>query len=142
MKLIVCLDDRGGMAFNQRRQSRDRALIADVLRTAKDSQLYLTPYSFPLFEEQLPLGNRNPIVTETPAAACPPNGYCFWELTSPESLENVDELIVYRWNRHYPADVHFSLPTEDFTPMESYDFKGSSHEKITRERWIRRGKDC
>ena len=31
MKLIVCLDDKNGMMFNKRRQSRDRVLIENVL---------------------------------------------------------------------------------------------------------------
>ena len=32
MTVIVCVDDRGGMRFHGRRQSRDRLLCADVLR--------------------------------------------------------------------------------------------------------------
>ena len=31
MKIIVCLDDYGGMLFNSRRQSRDRMLIDDIM---------------------------------------------------------------------------------------------------------------
>ena len=31
MDVFVCLDDRGGMFFNHRRQSRDRQVIQDML---------------------------------------------------------------------------------------------------------------
>ena len=31
MKLILCVDDKGGLAFNHRRQSRDRVLNERIL---------------------------------------------------------------------------------------------------------------
>ena len=34
MILAFCIDDQGGLAFNHRRQSRDRALVADLLAAA------------------------------------------------------------------------------------------------------------
>ena len=33
MKVIVCVDDNNGMMFNNRRQSRDRILIEDVVKS-------------------------------------------------------------------------------------------------------------
>ena len=33
MILVICVDDKGGMAFNGRRQSMDRLLRADLLQT-------------------------------------------------------------------------------------------------------------
>ena len=42
MKLIVCLDDNKGMMFNNRRQSRDRVLIENVLELCKGEKLYKT----------------------------------------------------------------------------------------------------
>ena len=39
MKLIVCLSEGNGMMFNNRRQSRDRVLIADMVRA--DHGVYL-----------------------------------------------------------------------------------------------------
>ena len=50
MKIIVCLDDNGGMAFNRRRQSRDRVLIEDIAKTVGNARLYIDKYSAPLFE--------------------------------------------------------------------------------------------
>lgn len=34
MILAFCVDDQGGLAFNHRRQSRDRALVVDLLAAA------------------------------------------------------------------------------------------------------------
>ena len=48
MNLIVCLDDRNGMMFNGRRQSRDRADIEDILRDCA-GRLCIEGYSEPLF---------------------------------------------------------------------------------------------
>ena len=41
MQIIVCVDDRGGMLFNKRRQSRDRVLIADVLSELGDKKIHI-----------------------------------------------------------------------------------------------------
>ena len=51
MRLIVCLDEKGGMTFNHRRQSRDRVLIEDLLQTVGEGRLWMAPYSELLFAE-------------------------------------------------------------------------------------------
>ena len=56
MRLIVCLDDKNGMAFNHRRQSRDRIVTEKIEELAKGSVLRLSPYSAKLF----PSGNFEP----------------------------------------------------------------------------------
>lgn len=38
MRLIVCLDDKNGMAFNHRRQSRDCIVIAKIEELTKGSE--------------------------------------------------------------------------------------------------------
>ena len=53
MKVIVCLEDKGGMMFNHRRQSRDRVLIADVVKMADGSKIFISQYSAMLFEESI-----------------------------------------------------------------------------------------
>ena len=37
MTLYLCLDDRGGMLFNNRRQSRDAALLADMAASCDET---------------------------------------------------------------------------------------------------------
>ena len=41
MILIACVDGRNGMAFNRRRQSRDRAVRADLLAEIGERPLWV-----------------------------------------------------------------------------------------------------
>ena len=43
MKLIVCLDDKNGMLFMKKRQSRDRLLIEDVGQQADGETVLMEP---------------------------------------------------------------------------------------------------
>lgn len=54
MILIVCLDNRNGIAFHHRRQSSDRAVTEDIAKTAAESgqKLYISPYSGSLFAKE------------------------------------------------------------------------------------------
>ena len=128
MKLIVCLDDKNGMMFNKRRQSRDKILIENVLELCKGEKLYTNEYSAKLFPENSVEIYENPAEME--------NGYCFAEDFFVNE-EYVEEIIVYKWNRLYPADTYFNIDLENWNLTETVDFEGSSHEKITRERYVR-----
>ena len=128
MKLIVCLDDNKGMMFNNRRQSRDRVLIENVLELCKGEKLYTNEYSSKLFPEKF--------VEIFDSMEEIGNGYCFAEnFTVNEN--DVEEIIVYKWNRVYPADVHFNIDLDNWNLTETVDFEGSSHDKITREIYVR-----
>ena len=132
MKLIVCLSDDNGMMFNHRRQSRDRVLIADMIRHTQSVPLWVSPYSAPLFGEDCSALQIAPV----PAQSAGEREYCFVEDTPlPPNLEGVEELIIYRWNRLYPSDVYFTNDTAGFSLVESTEFVGSSHDKITKEIW-------
>lgn len=129
MTLIVCLDDKNGMMFGARRQSRDSTLIQRIITLTAEKNLVLSPYSAPLFSEKKEL-----IVSDDPATACGKDDFLFVENTPlPES--GIDTLLLYKWNRRYPATRSFSLSTDPFVLRESTDFIGSSHERITEERW-------
>ena len=132
MKLIVCLSEDKGMMFNHRRQSRDRVLIADMIAHTQNTPLWVSPYSASLFGEDC----HSLHVAPLPVDASGASDYCFVEDTPlPETLDDVDELIIYRWNRHYPSDVHFDFDTSVFRLIQSTDFVGSSHDNITKEIW-------
>ncbi len=132
MKLIVCLDDAGGMMFNHRRQSRDRVLVADMIHHTQNASLLVSPYSAPLFGEDAP----HLRVVTNPFENAGANDYCFLEDTPlPPTLDAIDELVIYRWNRLYPSDVRFACDTSAFALAESREFAGSSHDKITKEIW-------
>ena len=44
MRVIVCLDDRNGMLFNRRRQSRDRRVVEDILRELGEKRLLVNGF--------------------------------------------------------------------------------------------------
>lgn len=127
MKVAVCIDDNSGMLFNSRRQSRDRELIADFVKAAGNNRILIKPFSKILFE------SYSVTADEKFLEIAEENDYCFVE---DESLlpysSRISELIIYKWNRRYPADFIFEIP-EGFVLKETSEFKGSSHEKITKE---------
>lgn len=136
MRVILCLDDRGGMTFNHRRQSRDRVLIADVIASLGGATLCIAPYSQALFAaEEIPLA-----VSENFLAEAGTDAVCFVEDRQLlPHREKIDELTVYRWNRHYPADLwcDLDLCAEGFRLTDSREFEGSSHDCITKETYRR-----
>jgi len=129
LKLIICLDDRCGMAWGGRRQSRDRLVTEDIVRHVGSAPLYVTPYSVPLFDGY----SLDLRVSENPLSDAPEHAFCFLEHTAPKDCDRIGELIVYRWNRHYPSDVTFDPAAFDFSTVSSTEFAGFSHEKITKE---------
>lgn len=133
VKLIVCLDETRGMMFNRRRQSRDSLLIADIICHVNGAKLLVSPYSAPLFDNC----DADITVVDDPIDAATENDYCFIENTAlPESIDCISELIIYRWNRIYPTDRRFLLDISSMRSVMRVDFKGSSHDKITKEVFV------
>lgn len=132
MKVIVCLEDNGGMMFNRRRQSRDRVLSADVLAQCRGARLCISPYSMLLFEGS----DADILCDENFLELAREEDYCFVEdkALAPYA-ERICELIVYKWNRRYPSDTYFDLDLAalGFELASSEEFAGYSHEKITKE---------
>ena len=50
-------------------------------------------------------------------------------------------MILFKWNRAYPKDTSLDIDIDgpEWELIDSFDFEGSSHEKITRERYKRKG---
>ena len=47
-------------------------------------------------------------------------------------------MILCHWNRDYPADMYFKMDLGSWKLAETQEYTGSSHEKITEERYVRR----
>ena len=121
MTLMVCVDDKMGMAFNRRRQSRDRAVIEDMVRLAGGKPIAMAEKSRELFE------GAGCAVEEGAA-------FRFIEFEAPSAYaERAETIVLYRWNRRYPADLRFDIDLSRYTLTETVEFPGHSHEKITRE---------
>lgn len=129
MRLIVCLDDRDGMTFLGRRQSQDALLRQDMLAYVDGYGLWMNSYSAAQF------GNDcNISISEQPGEHAE-GGYCFVENLPASAFLPAEELVIYRWNRHYPSDKKFPLAQalEGMQLVSTVEFAGSSHESITRE---------
>ena len=129
MNLYICLDDRNGLQFNKRRQSRDAAVLEDI-RSQCAGNLLIDAFSEKLIRE-----------AEIPYVLPPEMAEDFFaeDIPPEEILEKTTKLVIYRWNRHYPADVRWEpdLPAMGFTLEDTTEFPGTSHEKITREVYFR-----
>lgn len=132
MTLIVCADDKNGVGFHNRRQSKDRTVIQNMLDMVGEKKLYVKPYSAPLFE-----GYKKAEITEHPRQTAGEEDYIFLEKESIDfAKEKAVNIIVYRWNRVYPSDVFLKI-SEDFILCKKEEWNGFSHEKITKEIYVR-----
>lgn len=135
MKIIVCLDDKNGMLFNRRRQSKDSILREKLLEKVGNETVWMNAYSASQFPQTAP----NMKIDELFLEKAGQGEYCFVEnVNVTEFAPRVEELTVYRWNRAYPADTKF--PIELFEKrgklISRVDFAGSSHERITEEVYV------
>ncbi|MFQ9511320.1 MAG: ribonuclease Z [Lachnospiraceae bacterium] len=130
MNIIVCLDDNGGMLFNQRRQSRDRIVTADILSTTSASRLLISSFSEKLFENSI----NKPIADDNFLSIAGKGDFCFVENRKLAEYEkDINTIIVYRWNRMYPSDFTFDLNLAQWKLISAKEFTGYSHKKITKE---------
>lgn len=131
MTIYLCLDDRNGMLFNKRRQSRDGAVLEDI-RSGIPGELTITPFSEKLIgNAQIPYVLAPETLTELEE-----NAHFFAEApVAAELVERACGVVIYRWNRHYPADTHWEMDLAEygFSLQQTSEFPGTSHEKITKE---------
>lgn len=132
MKVAVCLDDRAGMMFGSKRQSMDSKQRKIMLAHMSGAKVWMNEYTAKLFD---PLPG-NAVVAEDFLDRAEEDDWCFVEnkdLTP--YLNRITELLIYRWNRTYPATLYFpenKLP-QRLRLVGKMEFPGSSHEKITQE---------
>ena len=53
-------------------------------------------------------------------------------------VDRLEKLIVFRWNRKYPADFWLDADLRDWKLIEAEEFPGNSHEKITQETYVKK----
>ena len=136
MFAVVCVDDRGGMMFNDRRVSRDRVVYSDLANTFKGKPIYMCEYSRSLFS-----GSSAPITVCDGFLEIAGDGdVCFVENRAlAPYIDKIEGLVIYRWNRRYPYDMCLDIDIADmsFKLLSSKDLVGYSHEKITKEIYVR-----
>ena len=93
MEIIVCVDDNMGMIFNKRRQSRDQAVVLDILNCV--DKVWIHPFSHKLFE-----GNEERvIVDEAFLQKAGEREHCFVENESMQPyLHKIEKIILPELN--------------------------------------------
>lgn len=136
MNLIICIDTNNGMMFNNRRQSRDRVLIEHILDLIGNKKLWITNFSRELFENN---NNMNLNIDDNFIEKIGKDEYCFVENIPPNILiDKVEKIILYNWNREYPADRYLDIEIDKWIKETEVKIKGSSHEEIIEQIYIRR----
>lgn len=130
MKIILCIDDDGGMLFNNRRQSKDIVLLEKVNEIVGGKRLWISDFSKSLFDDHA-------YVDSEMLDKALEQDFCFVEnLNLAPYAEKIDEIYLFKWNRRYPSDKKIDISIADiFRLVRSEDFTGNSHEKITMEVW-------
>lgn len=127
MRVFVCVDQKDGLLFNNRRPSRDRVVIEDIEKMLDGQDIAMSEYSAKLFE-----GYDHVVVTE-----------------DFKDFENVfsehanlgalawNELIVYRWDKVYPSDVKLDIDLSSLKLKNVSTLQGYSHDTILKEVYVR-----
>lgn len=134
MTCYVCLDDKCGMRFNHRRQSRDARLLEDIRREVPGVLTADALSGSLLTEAGIPWEPAPGDLHELREDA-----HFFLEARPAGEALAFDRIVIYRWNRHYPADTFWNLDLTEagYRLTEATDFSGSSHETITKEVYTR-----
>lgn len=127
--LVLIVDARGGMRFNNRRQMKDPVLIEKILAKYGGGRIFVAPMSAKLFQ------NINGVtVCDDPLGECTDDSMCFVE--SPSCLSGIEDMariVIYSWGTSYPADEYFTLDMHEigFRRISSEKLKTPSHDRIT-----------
>lgn len=132
---IVCVDDDMGLIFNKRRQSKDSELRKWILTFINGKKLFMDSYTHGQFADD---PQDCLIVSDDYLSEMNDGDICFAEKNA-DALPADCDYIVCRWNRHYPSDVKFKPDPATYDTELLAEIPGSSHEKITIERWSFKG---
>ena len=137
MIVIVCLDTARGMLFAHRRQSRDKAVTERIQNICNGKKLWMDSYSARLYGD---LNEVEILVEDDYLSRAGEGEFCFVETKQLRFMEaEIEGILVFWWNRIYPADMFFDLDLAKWKKVRENEFSGNSHKKITEEYYIRNG---
>ena len=143
---IVCLDQEDGLLFNGRRQSRDRVVTEKILSMTEGKPVCVAEdlvgkLTEPARKDAEQVESAQEELEREEAAQKEPwqqpgeAAFCLIEEAVNLENEMIDEWIVFRWKRVYPADVFLKFPADDWEKELIETFTGYSHEEIDLERY-------
>lgn len=140
MILVMFLDPKNGMAFNHRRQTRDRAVIDRLVRLFPGKYFWGAAKTETLFDGQAGVKFVSDADFLEKAG---PGEIAVAEFASSEAITaadaRIEKLILYRWDKVYPADLVFTYPLaqKGWNLNGQHVFTGTSHDEITEEVYTR-----
>lgn len=118
------------MLFNHRRLSRDRRVCEKILDYSNEKELWMNAYSRKLFTNLTDIHS----IQVDEEFLDKSQSICFVENQDiTPYLPKIDTLVLFQWNRDYPADFFFTVDLSQWNLISTEDFEGTSHEKITME---------
>lgn len=124
VKIIVCIDPRMGYFFNNRRQTKDKIIRKHLLETY--GPLYISEYSSDMFKED---GDYKIV------SSLDNDG---WNLIEDMEIpDRVDEILLVRWNKRYPADRYLTIDLSQYQMIDRYMMNGNSHEDVVVEHYAK-----
>ena len=130
IEVILTLENRNGMLFNHRRLSHDRRVCEKILDYSNEKELWMNAYSRKLFTDLTDINN----IQVDEEFLDKSQSICFVENQDiTPYLPKIDTLVLFQWNRDYPADFFFTVDLSQWNLISTEDFEGTSHEKITME---------
>lgn len=136
MIVIVCVDDKLGMAFNHRRQSMDDTLRKKILEYCGNRKIWMRSYTEKQFEQYENIPNL--IADDDYLSKAAAEDFVMVETDSIlPYASDIKRIVLCRWNRTYPADTFMAIPgnISDWEISVIDEFSGTSHPKITMEYW-------
>lgn len=131
MIVILCVDNNNGMMFNHRRQSQDKKLREHLLDMISPHKLWMNSYSGELFADT---ESTRLYINDFFLDKIRSGDYCFIENVDISSYkEHIEKIVLFKWNRSYPADTFLPIDLGEWALEGSEDFAGYSHDKITKE---------
>lgn len=135
MIIITCVDNNMGMLFNNRRLSKDKVVTKHIIDLVSNNKIWINNFSKELFEDYK---LDNLIIDDDFINKVGNDDYCFIEnIFTSELIEKSDKIIVFNWNRKYPANLYFNINLDNWILEKEIDFIGNSHNKITQKIYIR-----
>ncbi len=111
----------------------DSALRERVLKHCAGKRLWMNSYTRKQFEADGGITVDDDFMNKAESG-----DYCFIENISPEAYKDkITGIILYKWNRIYPADLYFDIDLKNWRLTQSTDFSGTSHDKITEEIYLK-----
>ncbi len=134
MTIFLCVDDKNGMMFNKRRQSSDRIVRQKMAEMSAGNTIFMNSYSKGQFVEE----NINVSVDEVFLDNAGEGDFCFVENVDISPYYNkIKSIVIFKWNKVYPSDRKLDISLLDMNMVDTFDFEGSSHDRITVEVWTR-----